>query len=97
MPSITTTPIPYGGGATQVIFAGAGWFKGVSLRETAGAAAIVRLWDNPTTNTGTLIGTYAFVANQSYNELYTGDPVYCAKGLFLEKVSGTIEGSIRIG
>lgn len=74
---------------------GAGFYAGFSLRETAGAAAVVRLWDN-TSAAGKLIATIALPASSS-KDFSVPAGVAFATGLFAEIVSGTVEGSVYIG
>lgn len=84
-------------GADQVIFAGFCEYAGFTIRETAGAAAVVQLWDNATTNLGTLLETIALAANASLNPSPFIDRVRADNGIFLKKVSGAFEGSVRVG
>lgn len=71
-------------------------YKGITIRETAGAVATVRLYDNPTTNAGTLLATIALAANQSLN-MYLPDGGIAATGIYYEKVAGTVEGTVYLG
>jgi hypothetical protein len=79
--------------AAGVLVSTAGIYAGYSLRETAGAAATVRLWDGAAAS-GTQIATIALAANGSRD---VGIPhgVWFT-GLFIEIVTGTVEGSIYI-
>lgn len=83
-------------GANQQAVSGLGTYRGISLRETAGAAAVVRVWDG-TSAAGTLLDTIALAANASAWTWYDDGGVWFTAGVYVEKVSGTIEGSIRIG
>jgi hypothetical protein len=75
--------------------AGIGIFAGYSLRETAGAAATVRIWDG-TAAAGILLATVALTASGSEAFAPPGG-VFFATGMFVEVVAGTVEGSIYIG
>jgi|GEM_PF-2598788 len=84
------TPISIAAGQ---LFTGGGHLAGYNFRETAGAVAKVRLWDN-TSAAGVILATVALAANGSID-------LVCdrrfAKGVFAEIVSGAVEGSIFIG
>jgi hypothetical protein len=84
------------GGAIQTVLNGPGYYRGISLRETAGAVAVVRVWNN-TAASGTLLAVIALVANASTDHYLAGEGVYAELGIVVEKVSGTFEGAIRIG
>lgn len=69
-------------------------YNGLVLRETAGAVATVRVWDNASSASGTLLDTVAFIASASVERYHSG--VRAEKGLFLETVAGAVEGSVRV-
>lgn len=68
-------------------------FAGYTVRETAGAAATVRIYDNASAGSGTLVATIALAANGSDNR--PGFNVYAANGLFAV-ITGTVEGSLFV-
>ncbi len=68
------------------------YYRGFSIRETAGAAATIKVYDGIDA-TGTLIDSIAFTAGQSVRETY-GPPKICKTGLYVQIVAGTIEGTI---
>jgi hypothetical protein len=68
-------------------------FNGYSVRETAGAAAVVRIWNN-TAASGTLLATIALAANGSASSSAAGRGVAATNGIFVEIVSGTVEGTV---
>lgn len=72
-----------------------GEFRGYTVRETAGAAATVRIHDGASA-TGVLLATIALTANQSQTVL-DGAGVYFDGGVFVEVVTGTVEGSVFVG
>lgn len=87
--------LPFAAGA---LVATPGYYFGFSLRETAGAVATVRIWDNASAASGTKFVTVAFAANQSQNVLGRADAgVFFGNGLFIEVVAGAVEGSIYVG
>ena len=75
--------------STQTVYAG------FTIRETAGSTAVVRLYDN-TAASGTLLETISLAANESAGAFYPGG-IWAATGIYVSIVSGTIEGSVRIG
>lgn len=82
--------------AAGALSAKASIYRGFTIRETAGAAAVVRLWDNAAAAAGTLLATIALTANQSKDfDNHMG--VWAANGVFAETVSGAVEGSVFVG
>lgn len=83
-------------GADQTVASDtASFYHGFSIRETAGATATVRIYDN-TANSGTLLDSIQLAANESAREWY-GEGIDTADGIRVDIVSGTVEGSIRVG
>ena len=87
--------------ATAVIVSGvvigaAGVYRGFSLRETSGTApATVRLYNNASAASGTIIETIQLNPGESRSEsLPVGIAVV---GIYFSLVSGAVEGSIRHG
>ena len=68
--------------------------SGVSVRETAGAAATVRIFDNASAGSGTLLATIGLTALQS-TSVDRNVPTVAANGIFVV-ITGTVEGNIRI-
>ena len=65
-----------------------------SWRETTGAAgAVFRLWDG-SSNQGAMLLTFSLTAGESVREIPGMHTVPYEVGLFLEIVSGTVEGSV---
>lgn len=89
----TATPKTFAAGALVPNF---GIYAGFSLRETAGAAAVVRLWDNASAASGTPIAVVNLPASTS-KDVFFAPGVRFANGLFAEVVSGAVEGSVYIG
>lgn len=71
-----------------------GVYRGFSVRETAGAAAVVRIFDN-TAASGTLLEEISLAANESAREFYIGG-VPTVIGIFVQVVSGAVTGSVRV-
>lgn len=70
------------------------YYCGYSLRETAGAAAVVRV--RMATVAGVILDEISFAANENVSDYYGDSPLYCDGKIFIELVSGTLpEGSIR--
>lgn len=85
-------------GASQPIRSGACLYGGFSIRETVGAAAVVRIYDGLSA-AGTLLDTISFAPLESARENYVtcgskGD--VAEVGIYVSIVSGTVEGSIRV-
>jgi len=83
-------------GSSVVVSANPAIYAGFTARETAGAVATLRVWDNPSAASGTLLETIRLAANESAREYYVGG-VFAAAGVYVEVVAGTVEGSVRVG
>lgn len=81
--------------AAGQLASGMAFYRGYSLRETAGAAATVRLWDN-TSAAGVLLATIALAANSS-KDFVAPHNVMAQNGIFVQVVAGTVEGSVYLG
>ncbi|MEV0805736.1 hypothetical protein [Micromonospora sp. NPDC050200] len=84
-------------GANQAVSASPATYQGYTLRETAGtaAAATVRIWDNPAAASGALLDVVELPANGSAQAFYPGG-IRAHRGIYVEVVAGTVEGSVRI-
>ncbi|MEV6798536.1 hypothetical protein AB0M91_09330 [Micromonospora rifamycinica] len=80
-------------GTNQTAATGPAVYCGYAL--LADTAAVVRIWDG-TSATGTLLDVVALADDASANAWYTGG-LRAAQGVFVEVVSGTVSGSVRIG
>jgi hypothetical protein len=89
----TVTPRPLSG-SDQALVTGAGRFKGLSIRETAAAAASVVLYDN-TAASGTILATVALAAGESADLWLEGDGLLFTTGIYVD-VTGTLQGSVRV-
>ncbi|OHV46607.1 hypothetical protein BBK14_01805 [Parafrankia soli] len=81
-------------GSDQAVLAAVGVYRGICLRETAGAAAAVRVYDNPSAASGTVIGAFTLAANASVDVVHDGIWV---TGVYVDVISGAVEGSVRVG
>lgn len=90
--------VPLVAGATQVLqSAGRGRYRGITVRETAGGALTLQLFDNAAAASGTIIDTIVVPANGVVSYFFESG-VFLANGLFLNRVAGgAFEGSVRLG
>jgi hypothetical protein len=78
---------------TGQVFAGPATYRGLFIRDTSGAANIVKLYNNNAAS-GTVVAAFQLAANADRSEsVPTG--VFCDKGLFLS-ATGAVEGSVRV-
>lgn len=98
MLSPTTIAVPLVAGATQIVAAaGPGMYKGIVVRETSAAALVLRIWDNASAASGTLLDIISVAANGVVSS-WPVDALWFSNGVFIERVSGTnFEGSVRLG
>jgi hypothetical protein len=84
--------------APGALIPSAGAYAGHTLRETTGTApAVIRLWDNASAASGTLIATIALPTSTSSTVSIHGDGVWFASGMYAEIVTGACEGSVFVG
>lgn len=95
MSEVGSTPIALTG-ANQLVWTGPAVYRGITLRETAGAVATVRVFDG-TSAAGTLLQTISLAANESRDDWYTGGGLWARTGIYVSIAAGTVEGSIRVG
>ena len=80
--------------AAGALATGPGEFLGIAVHAT-GTNPKIRLWDNASAASGTLLGTYELTTSgvgSFFDVMYSPGRQF-AKGLFLEIVTGTVEGS----
>lgn len=87
---MSSRPKPLAAGALS---SGPTLFAGYTVRETAAAAATIRIFDNAAAGTGTLIAAINLASGGS--DLIYGCDIYAENGLFAV-ITGTVEGSIYI-
>lgn len=83
-------------GSDQLIRTGGAIYRGFTIRETAGAAATIRIHDG-TSASGTLLDVVGLAIGESAREWYDTGGIWAENGVYVDIVTGTIEGSIRIG
>lgn len=87
---------PLVAGATQAVTTGTGFYRGIVVRETSAAALVLRIWDNASAASGTLLDVIVVAANARADSL-PPTPIQYVNGIYIERVSGTnYEGSIRL-
>lgn len=90
-------------GSSQALRPSAGMYRGFTMRETSGTtAAVVRLWDSASAASGNLVETISLSAKESTSDFLGGgsgsdEGVILTAGLYVEIVSGSVEGSVRFG
>lgn len=87
---------PIVNGASGVLYASAGTLTGYSIRETAGAPAVVRVHDGRDAS-GDLLVTIGLAADESATVVLPHQGVGFALGLYVEIVSGAVEGTVYVG
>lgn len=85
-------------GLDQAVRATEGWFGGYSVIESGGSnAATVRIYDNASAASGTLIGAVNLAAGGSADISFV-KPTWCVNGIYVDVGgTGTVAGSIRVG
>ncbi|SCL15066.1 hypothetical protein [Micromonospora inyonensis] len=81
-------------GDDQQIATGPAIYRGYAVRATT--AAVVRIWDG-TEASGTLLDVVALDVDATAAGWYGGGGIRAGTGVHVEVVSGTVEGSVRIG
>lgn len=95
-PAATTASVALTG-ADMVIAATAKDYRGFTIRETAGATAVVVLYDHASTASGTILEAIALAPNESAREYYGDGGVKTTNGIYCDVVSGAVAGSVRTG
>lgn len=90
------TPRPIRANQSASLSYSAGALAGLSLRETSGAAsAVVRLRDGEdTSDPGNILISVSLAAGESTRDWYLPAGVSFGRGLYVEIVSGQVEGSV---
>lgn len=84
-------------GGDQLVATGGAMYRGFSIRETTGSAtAVVRVYDGAGA-AGTLLDTVSLGAAESARELYGSCGIWASDGIYVDVVSGAVEGSVRVG
>lgn len=84
-------------GSNQAVSANRVYYRGFAIRETSGSAsAVVRIYDNASAASGTLLDEIALNAGESAREWYESG-IWAANGVYVSIVSGAVAGSVRVG
>jgi hypothetical protein len=85
-------------GSDQAVMTTAAAFRGYTVIETGGSStATVRIYDNASAASGTLIGAVNLAAGGSADLSIFGGQ-WCKNGIYVDVGgSGTVAGSVRIG
>lgn len=84
-------------GSDEVISATAVHYYGFSVRETTGTtAATIKIYDDPDSANGTLLDSIQLAAGESAREWYGPNGLRALLGIYVD-VTGTVEGSLRVG
>lgn len=85
-------------GSDQAVRATAGIYRGFTVVETGGSStATVRIYDNASAASGTLIGAANLAASGSA-DISVEPGVWCVNGIYVDVGgSGTVAGSVRVG
>lgn len=83
-------------GNSQIVTGSPGFYAGFTVRETSGsAAAVIRIWDNASAASGTILDVISLTSGQSISDYLPNGGVRAYNGIYVEKVSGAFEGSVR--
>lgn len=81
-------------GSDQAIRTGAATLTGWVVRETAGSTATLRIFDG-TSAAGTVVGAVSLPANGV--SVVPDLAVRCVAGIYVDILSGAVEGSVLVG
>jgi hypothetical protein len=84
-------------GSDQAVSANPAIYRGFTVIETGGSnPATVRIYDNASAASGTLIGAVNLAAGGSADICV--DPNWCSNGIYVDVGgTGTVAGSVRVG
>ena len=83
-------------GSNQAVSANPTYYLGFTIRETSGsAAAVVRIFDNASAASGTVLDEIALSAGESAREWYGMGGLRASSGVYVQVVSGAVAGSVR--
>lgn len=83
-------------GSDQAVLDKPGVYRGITVANTGAAAGTVKVYDNASAASGTLVETIALAADASLSVMYD-DGIWVTEGLFVDVADGTFEGSVRLG
>lgn len=83
-------------GSDQIVVTGPTVYRGFAVDETStSVSAKLRIYDGVSA-AGKLIDVIQLSADESAREYYESG-IRCADGLYVDVVSGSVEGSLRVG
>ncbi len=96
--SATPIPLPASSGLLPDVGVPGPSLGGWTMHATGSAPAIVRLWDNATEASGTLLAVIELTGsgNGSFDTEEFHSPVLVTNGIWVEYETGAVEGSIYI-
>lgn len=82
--------------ATGAVIARPCTFRGCSIRDTSGAGNTIKIYDNASAASGTVLMAVQLAANASVPPLSVADGLQAVNGLYLS-ATGAVEGSVWVG
>lgn len=83
-------------GGNQQIATGVATYRGFSISETSGtASARIRIFEGNST-AGPILDEITLAANESAREYYADNNFSVGSGIYVQVVSGSVSGSVRI-
>ena len=90
-------PVQFGATAAgERLVSGPAILLGYSIRESTGAAAAAVRLRNGADATGAIVATIGLAASGSDTQMPTDPGLICDVGVWLEVVSGSVEGSVHV-
>ncbi|GIH76143.1 hypothetical protein [Planobispora longispora] len=84
-------------GADQVVRTTSSIYRGLTVRETTGGAgAVLRVFDHASAASGTLLQTVALGNGESLTVVHPAG-LWAIDGIYVDVVSGAVEGAIYVG
>jgi hypothetical protein len=82
--------------ATGAVYPSSCTFRGCSIRDTSGSTNTIKIYDNASAASGTVLMAVQLAANASVPPLALADGLRATSGLYLS-ATGAVEGSVWIG
>lgn len=84
-------------GSDQAVATTRTFYRGFTIRETSGSAsAVVTIYDHASAASGTILEEIMLNPSESSREWYeTG--IWASNGVYVDVVSGSVAGSVRVG
>lgn len=90
-----STPIAVAAAGSGVIYGTACTLRGFWL--VTSAAATVTLYDNASTNAGTVLAQWTTAGAGADKSFDINDGAHCTNGIYMQVSTGTVTGNVRIG